>query len=86
MRKKYGFKDNILQLIKCVPVTHLFIANAVLIFKFSNKKSKAREKSFSQYLTAFTEYLLFTEYSALTFYPIFKVLIIQQDTHTHNKP
>jgi len=63
--KKYGFKENILQPIKRVPVTHLFIANAVLIFKFSGKKSKAWKKSFSQYLTAFTEYLVFTEYSAL---------------------
>lgn len=63
--KKYGFKENILQLMKRMPITYLFIANAVLMFTFSDKKNKAWKKSFSQYLTAFTECLEFTEYSAL---------------------
>lgn len=50
---------------KYEPAKTLFIANAVLIFKFSGKKSKAWKENSSQYLTALTEYLVCTEYSVL---------------------
>lgn len=66
---------------KYVPVTSLFIANAVLIFK-TRKVKRVLSKS-----VEITEYLVYTEYSALykvSLYPFFKVFVIQEYTTTNN--